>query len=123
MALSNVILNNLAGLQNSNFEVCDVKVFKDHETWVIKRKPHAKPICNNCDLPYEFKPHSVSTIELIDQPAGRFKRIWRIERAKLSCPCRSKADKSIFSSSSPGGSGPLSLFVARILMLPKFWVV
>lgn len=82
-----VILNNLAGLQNSNFEVFDVKVFKDHEIWNIKRRPQAKPICNNCGLAYEHKPHSVSTIDIIDQPAGRFKRTWRVERAKLSCPC------------------------------------
>ena len=87
MTQANIILNNLCGLQNSNFEVCDVKVYKDREEWTIKRRPGAKPICNNCGLPYDYRPHSVSTIEITDQPAGRLSRIWRVERAKLSCPC------------------------------------
>ncbi|MEI8062372.1 MAG: ISL3 family transposase [bacterium] len=87
MAQRDVILNNLCGLQNSNFEVCDVKVFKDREEWYIRRKPNALPICNNCGLAYEFGHHSISTVEIIDQPSGRLKKIWKVSRAKIACPC------------------------------------
>lgn len=87
MAQANIILNNLCGLQHSNFEVCDVKVYKDREEWYIKRKPGALPICNNCGLPYEYGSHSISTVDIIDQPSGCLKKIWKVTRAKIACPC------------------------------------
>ncbi len=42
MTQANIILNNLCGLQNSNFEVCDVKAYKDCEEWTIKRALYEK---------------------------------------------------------------------------------
>jgi transposase len=87
LAQADVILNNLSGLQNSNFEVYDVKIYEDRHEWYLRRKAGALPLCSNCGLAYEFKPHSIGTIDILDHPSGNKKNILKITRAKIACPC------------------------------------
>jgi transposase len=86
MAQSDVILNRLCDLQETNFEVVDVQVKDEEIIWRIKHKAEAFYICSKCDEKV-FSSHDKEWIEIADIPFGKKRSIWKIKRARILCIC------------------------------------
>jgi transposase len=86
MAQSDIILNRLCDLQQTNFEVVDVQVKESEIIWRIKHKEEAFYICSRCGEKC-FSAHDKEWIEINDTPFGNRKSIWKVLRARILCTC------------------------------------
>ncbi len=86
MAYSQYMLNKLLGIENTNFEIVDVKYSDFEITWFVKHKHDAVHICPSC-LHAATSVHSYSKVTLQDLPIGMKRQKLEIEVAKILCPC------------------------------------
>ena len=86
MAQSDIILNRLCDLQETNFEIVDVQVKEEEIVWHIKHKKDAFYICPKCDEKV-FQCHDKKWIELKDVPLGNKKSRWMVRRVRILCTC------------------------------------
>lgn len=100
MAGSNVILNRLCGLENSNFEVTDCKVKENEIIWQIEHKGEAFYVCSRCEEKLTSR-HSLDWIKLLDVPFGKKRCKWLVKRARILCTCTNhvRVEKMPFRSS------------------------
>lgn len=83
---SNTILNRLAGLEQTNFEVTDVKTKDDEIIWQIEHKKDAFYECRYCGF-RQTSYHDKGWIKIKDYPFGNKRCIWRVKRMRILCTC------------------------------------
>lgn len=86
MAQSDLILNRLCDLQQTNFQIVDVQVKEDGIIWRIKHKKEALYVCSKCGENV-LQCHDKKWITLKDVPLGNKKTQWLVERARILCTC------------------------------------
>src|SRR5690606_1909474 len=86
MAQSDIILNRLCDLQETNFEVIDVQVKEAEIVWRIQHKKEAYYVCSRCEERV-FSAHDQDWITLEDVPFGNKKCRWQVKRARILCTC------------------------------------
>jgi transposase len=86
MALVDYMLNKFVGIENTNFEVVDVKHLDFEIVWKIRHKEQAIHICPNC-LKETPLVHSKSVVKLFDVPLGMKRQLLEIEIVKVLCTC------------------------------------
>lgn len=90
MAQQQIILNRLCDLQGTNFEVIDVKVFKDKIIWQIEHKDDKELICRRCgEIHTDY--HDWRWITLKDHSYGNRQCFWMVKRYRINCPCWHRA--------------------------------
>lgn len=83
---SDLILNRLAGLQQSNFEITDVKVKESEIVWQIEHKKEAFYECRYCGAKHTSY-HDKSWVKIKDYPFGNKKCVFHVERMRILCTC------------------------------------
>ena len=82
----NHILNRLAGLEQTNFEITDVKVKEKEIIWQVEHRKDAVYECKYCGVK-QTSYHDSGWIKLKDYPFGNKRCVWRIKRMRILCTC------------------------------------
>lgn len=77
-------INRFMGLQDSNFEVCDMDVKPGKTTFTIKHREPAVYICKHCGAGHDSY-HDKDWIYLTDNLLGMQKLEWKVERMRILC--------------------------------------
>lgn len=86
MAVSNNILNRLAGLQGTNFTITDVKVGEEEIIWRVEHQETAEYECDCCGSKLDSF-HDSRWIKIKDMPFGNKKCTWHVKRMRILCTC------------------------------------
>ncbi len=79
-------LNKLLGIEQTNFEITDIKNREHEVIFYLRHKDDAKYICTSCGA-LNTHCHSKRWITLNDMPWGNKKIKWQVERATILCGC------------------------------------
>ena len=123
MALANNILVRLCGLEGSDFEVRDVKVFEDRVVWQIEHQVPARYICSACGKAHSSA-HELKWIKIEDVPLGNKRQIWQVKRARVLCDCslRPRLEKMDFRSKHHRLTQRFVNFIEQVLCSHMFTV-
>lgn len=79
-------VRKLLTIQETNFQIIDLKVFPDKIIWVLDHKEEARYICPMCKKVCNTA-HDKYWITLRDVPVGTQEVYWEVNRARIRCSC------------------------------------